>query len=374
MYFQKEYLREAAALTRGGTTRIDLPESGLLSSILLFFTGICASGATLADEKWRLQDHLTKIEVIANGAQVIKSLDFKHLQFFTWLRQGIVPHFNWRNYATNEQREYCLLNFGRFLNDPDYGLDLSKYDNVELRLTNASSATYHADSMTVSMLQVFKRDGAGGFKGHLRSELWRQWTSVLNETKYLVLPTEHPISGIYLRSVPETSAGMAECGPSWQMDDIDFSLQGGLKRYYKGGLDDLYVLNSLERGAEVITSGMADVTADKGIATAIARMNGWAISPTSKDGAIAASIATMIADATDATISFEVREADSPVSFIVKGVGFQNMAWLLHSQDLKDEELLRFPEQGECRLNIWTANAAGYAGGTNEVLLERLVS
>jgi hypothetical protein len=374
MYMQKEYLRESVNMALGSTYRIDLPEQGLLSSILLNIQASAVSGYSLANELWRLQDHLGKVEVIANGSQIIKSVDFKHLQFFSWMRQGIVPFFNWRNYASNTMREFAVINFGRWIGDTEYGLDLSRYDNVELRITNASSASITADDLTLSLLQVFMRDGAGAFKGHLRTELWRQWTAVSDEIKYLVLPTEYPISGIYLRALPETSSGAAETGMSNPMDDIDFSLQGGLKRYYKGGIDDLLVLNSLERGAEVITSGLADVTADRGIQVGIGRVNGFAGMASSKDGAIATSIATVTADETDGTIRFEVREADSPVHFITKGIGFQNIAWLLHSQQLLTEELVSFPKDGEVRLNIHTRSGAGYAGGTNEVLLERLVA
>jgi hypothetical protein len=91
MYKQYEYLREAVTMTRNQTYKLDLPKSGMLSSILFKVEAACASGATLAGGNWRLLDFLGKLEVIANGSTIVKSLDVKHCHFLTWLHQGIWP-------------------------------------------------------------------------------------------------------------------------------------------------------------------------------------------------------------------------------------------------------------------------------------------
>lgn len=361
-------------MVRNQTYRIDLPETGLLSSLLLKVTGPTVSGATLADELWRILDFIDSIEVIGNGATVIKSLEGKHFHFLNWLHQGIVPPHFWRNYATNTQFEYFLINFGRSLGDPDYGLDLSRWDNVELRIANTATATYYGSDFTLSILQSYLRDTPGGFRGYLRSELWREWTTVQNETKYFTLPTEYPISTLALRALPDTTAGLSDTGFSNLMDDIDFSIQGGTKQVYKGGLDDLIVMNYLERGAEIITSGEADVNADRGIDVGVGRMFGWSGVSGSRDGAVSATVPTMLGDATDNTISFEAREADSPVEFMVRGMGFQNTGYLVHAHDLDPAKMIDPRQVGDVRLNIRTRDTAASADGTNQVILERLVS
>lgn len=373
MYKQLEYLREAVAMTLGETYQLDLPKTGRLSGFILKLSAPCTSGATLAVATWRLLDFISKIEVIANGATVIKSLTGIQAMFYAWKHQGIVPPHFWRNYATNTQFEYIPILFGRFLGDPDYGLDLERFDNLELRITNNSSATYHSSTISVSVLQTFIRESANPFKGYIRSELWREWTTVSDETQYFILPTEYPICGIDLRALPPVTSGLSNTGFANLMDDIDFSIQGGTKKLYKGGLDDLIVQNYLERGAEIITSGLADINADRGIDVGIGRMFGWSGISGSKDGAVSATIPTMLADATDNTIAFEAREADSPVEFICRGMGFQNVGWLLHNQDLLPELAIDPNRDGECRLNIHTRSGATYASGTNQVLLERVV-
>lgn len=373
MYKQNEYLRENAAMTVGQTFRIDLPKTGHLSSLYLKFGGTCVSGATATADPWRLQDHLGLIEVIANGATVIKSYSFKEAQFLCWLRQGIVPPHFWRNYAANTQEEHLMVLFGREHGDPDYGLDLSRYNSVELRITNSASATYYTGDLTVSIMQTFLRDHAAGFRGYLRTEEWRNWTSVSDQTDYYVLPTEYPIAGLYLRSLPEVSAGVAETGWYNQMDDIDFSVKGGVERVYKGGLDDLSVLNWLERGAEVITGGQLYKTADYGADLSVGRPFNVATGSGSKDGAVSAVIPTIEADLTINTIKPEAYEADAPIYFMARGLGYQCMAWLWHNHNLDADRLLDPGTYGEMRLNTHTRSGAGYAGGTLQIVLERLV-
>lgn len=372
MYFQDEFLRVADAMPRNGVYRVLLPEQGLLSSLLLKVEGACVSGATLADPLWRIQDHISLIEVIGNGATVIKSFSFKHAQFMNFLHQGIVPPHNWRNYATNTQREFVQLLFGNTHKDLVHGLDLSKWDSVELRITNTATAAYYGADFQLTSLGTYLRDASGFPGGFIRSELWRQWTTVVSEVKYLILPSEYPISVIGLRALPHTTLGMADDNFYDLMSDVDFSISGGTKRVYKGELKNLNALRYLERGAEVITSGLADVTADRGIDYGIGAAFGWATTQSSKDGAVAAVDATEIADATTNTISFEAREADNPIEFIHRGMGFQNMVALLHVPDLSPDFMIDPKRDGECRLNITTL-ATSTAGGTNEVLLERVV-
>src|SRR5574337_1909489 len=319
MYKQLEYLREAVTMVRGQTYRIDLPKSGLLSSIFIKVSGSNVSGATLADESWRLQDFLTTLEIIGNGATVIKSLDYKNAEYFHWLRNKSNPINAWRNYATNTQFEYLPLFFGRKLWDRDYGLDLSKWDNVEFRLTNTASATYYGADFSISLLLGYWRELAGGFRGYLRTEKWREWTTVSDDTQYFLLPSDYPISGVHVRALPDTTTGMADANGANLMDDLDFAMQGGTKRIFKGGLDDLALHNYYEIGGNLITGGLADVNADRGLNYGMLRSLVHAGISGSKDGAVSAVIPTAIADATDGTVSFEAREADSPIEFLEMG-------------------------------------------------------
>lgn len=374
MYKQLEYLRESVAMTRGATYREDLPETGLLSGLFLKVSAPSTSGATLADELWRLQDHLGTLEIIGNGATVIKSADWKNFAHIHFVRQKTHPLGAWRNYATNTQFEYLLVLFGRKLWDPEFGLDLSRWDNVEFRLTNSSSATYHGSDPNISILQCYLREHAGGFRGFLRTEKWREWSTVADETKYFVLPTEFPIGSVHLRALMARSSGVGDTSFENLMDDIDFSLQGGTRRVYKGGIDDLALVDYYDVGSSLITAGFADVNADRGFNMGLGRILGSASASGSKDGAGSATIPTIEGDRNDGTMKPETREADSPIHYLTQGYAFQNSVSLWHSPSLAADEMLDPAQAGEMRLNIHTRNTSASAGGTNQVILERLVA
>lgn len=376
MYWQHEYLREAATMTRNQTYRIDLPETGLLSALVLEVSADAVSGLGLGGGSWRLIDHLGLVEVIGNGAQVIKSANWKHLSFLDWLHLGVTPPHFWRNYATNTQFEYLAVLFGRTLKDKEFGLDLSRWDNVELRITNSATSSTHGNDPSVDIKQIFLREPpSAGYKGYVRSEIWREWTTVQDETKYHSLPTEFPISSVVVQGVPGVDANfVANTGFANMMDDINFRLRGGTRQVFKGGLDHLMVENYLERGQNVIVAGQADVTADKGVAFDVGRSWGRAGISGSKDGAVSATIPTIIADNTDFTASFEAREADSPVELIKVGMGYMEAAWLWHNHDLSPEGMLDPASDAPIDLDIHTRNASSAASGTNRIILERLVS
>lgn len=373
MYYHTDLLRASATMTRSQTFRIDLPKTGLLSALQLVIEAPSVSAAFAAGGNWRLLDYLTTVEVIGNGSTVIKSLQAKHLDFLSLLHQGVIPPHYWRNYATNTQREVIPILFGRNLWDTEFGLDLGKWDNVELRITNTATALTHGADLTIKIAQFWLRASPSGFRGFIRSETWREWATVQDQTQYLILPTEFPISGIILRALPHATTGMSDTGFANLMFDIELSQQGGTLLMFDGSLSDAAYMAHLMMGKDVLSSGEWYGNADAGIDTGVGGMFGWSGVWGSKNGAAAAVDLTMIADATDNTISFEGAAADQVAEFITMGHSYQNSVPLLHVPDLNPDFLLDPKRDGECRLNIHTRNLAAAAAGLNQVVLERLV-
>jgi hypothetical protein len=167
---------------------------------------------------------------------------------------------------------------------------------------------------------------------------------------------------------------MENTGMSNLADDIDFRKGREKVQVYKGGLDHLMLENYVERGANVIMAGQVDGTADKGFSFDVGRSWGRAGISGSKDGAVSATIPTIVADNTAYTASFEAREADSPVELIKVGMAPFEMAFLWHEHMLRPEWMLNPANDGPCELNIHTRNASSAAAGTNRLLLERLVT
>jgi len=374
MFFQKEYIREAVAKTVGGTYRLDLPEHGLLSSLFIKIEGTDVGAYGQGEADWRVVDEISKIEVILDGATVCKSLTGYQAQALAFFDQGVMPPSTWRNYATNTQVEYFLLNFGRKLHDLDYGLDLARFNNVELRITDTADATDFS-ALSVSILATFLREApAGQFKGFLRSEEWRQWTGVVDETKYHVIPTEHIIRRVILQAIPSVNADFVhETGMHNPMDDIAFSLDTGATRIYKGGIDALIRDNFYDQGKELIVGGQSYQLADDGVDTGLGYVQKVAAVAGSKDGAVAATMLTLEAGMTHGTIKAESYEGDSPYLWMAGGLAPFHCLQLRFDHDPNPLSWLDPSQRASVLLDIHTRNAASADAGYNAVVLDRLV-
>lgn len=375
MYIQREYVREGASMTLNDTYKQDLPEHGFLSSLLIRISGNQISGYGQGAHDWRIIDEISKISILANGATIIKSLTGYQVQALAFYDQGVLPPGSWRNYAANTQFEYLLINFGRYMGDTEIGLDLGAYENVELQITNTATASDFT-SLSVSVLGVYVRGAQPGqFKGYLRTEEWKSWTTVSDETKYNDMPVELRIRRIMLQAIPDQDADFNnESDMSNLMDDIDLSLETGQVRVYKGGLDDLMRDNYLNTGKPVITGGMSYMLADDGIDTGVGRAFTFLGASVSKDGAGSSTVPTFAADELSGTIKPETYEADSPINFLSIGMAPFYTAVFDFDLGWDFNNWLDPNTKRTVKLDIHTRSGASYADGRNAIVLDRFVS
>jgi hypothetical protein len=261
------------------------------------------------------------------------------------------------------------------MGDPEIGLDLSKFANVELQITNTATAASFT-SYTVSVLGIYLRGSqAGQFKGYMRTEEWRAWATVSDETKYNDLPVEHVIRRILLQAIPDQDADFNnETDMSNLMDDIDLGLDTGQVRVFKGGLDDLMRENYLDTGKPVIVGGQSYMLADDGIDTGVGRAITFVGGSVSKDGAGSATIPTLTADELSGTIKPETYEADSPINFISVGMAPFYTAQFDFNLGWDSVNWLDPNARKTVKLDIHTRSGATYADGRNAIVLDRFVT
>jgi len=374
-YWQREYVREAVTMTLNQTYVLELPKQGLLGSILLRFSGSEASGLGQSGGAWRLIDFLSKIEVLGDSATVVKSLTGLQAQALSVKDQHVMPPSVWKNYATNTQWEFILINFGRKLYDRGMGLDLSKFNVTELKITNTATASYFSD-IAVSVVGIYLREpeGAGFPLGYMRSEQWRAWTTVADKTEYNDIPTEHLLRRILLQAIPDVDSDYVEETNMWNLaDDVDLTLESGKLRLFKGGIDDLMRENWYHMGVPMIATGSEYMNADKGVDISLGYVMGGAWGQGSADGAVGSTIACMETGRTSFTQKPETYEADHPIGFVFVGCA----PFLVASWDFDDD-----PDPGtwldpEARkvvqMNVHTRNSSSAADGANSIILDRLV-
>jgi hypothetical protein len=375
MYWQKEIIRDSVSLDLNSTYKLDLPETGILNSLMLYVVGRHQTGnPTGSINLWRPRDYIDNISVIANGATVVKSLTARQLAFLTMLDQKVVPPAKWIEYSQNYNREVYLLNFGRFFGDKEMGLDLSKFDSVELQVKNVMTNTYF-QSLTLTIVANYLREAAGGLVGYMRTENWRSWTTVADETKYLDLPTEHVIRRIALQALPDvdSTTKMAKTTFWNLMYDIEANLKTGVLRMYKGGLEKLAFINAFEIGLIPQTAGFIYHAADKGFEVGVGYPWFATVGANTKDDAGAAVIPTMSSEENTNTQKMETYEGDTTPAWVVNGLAYENCVLLPFDQDPNPYTWLDPEANKVVQLNIKTRNDSNAAGGTNNVVLDRLV-
>lgn len=207
-YFQQRYLRENRAFAAlVGLETIDLPNKGLLSGLEIRVWGTCGAGINLPDV-W-LHDRITRVEVIVNGSQVVKSYDARQLLAMMLYKR--TPHYShdMKNMASASCEEFFYINFGRHYHDPEYMLDLGQVNDPELRITHnfglaAAEGWTNGVAMTVipqySIIPHILRDPAVVPKGYIKTAEIARFPQLANRQENMDIPRGPTYSNLYLQS------------------------------------------------------------------------------------------------------------------------------------------------------------------------------
>lgn len=175
MYEQTVDVVKDDALTIGGATKTyELETSGTLSYIDLLIEA--TTYATAANFVYYIPHFITAIEVIGNSTDILLSLDAQELAAlnFFMTKQPLTERRTGEVSTVNEL--HMPIPFGRKLWDPTYALDLSKWDLVELNITNADmGATSFFASGSYTVREKFMREGPTP-TGYLKSYEANSWT------------------------------------------------------------------------------------------------------------------------------------------------------------------------------------------------------
>lgn len=380
MFWQRETLRSGASMAFGQTYELDLPKSGHLGSLVLYLSSTAVSNAFLTVPKWRLIDYISKIEVIGDGSEVIKSFDGVEALAAAFYDDGRPPVGMWRTYATTPQRQWIPIHFGRFLQDELYGLDLSRFNQVTLKITNDASASEFATDITATIFGYFLREGGGFGAGYFREEVWASWLPVAAATEYNDLPVALPIRRILLEARPARDAADSKNNSTMiaLMETIDFTFRTGQVRVYHDSLERLCHLATLEGIAEVVTRGSIDRTTGYGFECGIGyNTANLGVGMPDVDSHTTV-VANMKKDIQDSAQEVGYREGYGPLSWICRGSGYCDCVplWIARKPDLSD--LLDPAALNVVKVDITCTTGLTLTGDSrnarNAIILSRLVA
>jgi len=141
VYFKEQRFQKDKGSTLASTHTVELPETGILDSILLQF-GLVNKTGVASDAPCNAWHHITKIEVIGNNDKTLYSLTGEEAIAKAFRKMGRLPPFTHNEYGLKTQWQNIPIFFGRRYHDSHYALDLSKWDKVEVQVTNDFSSTY----------------------------------------------------------------------------------------------------------------------------------------------------------------------------------------------------------------------------------------
>lgn len=381
MFWQREVLRSGVGMTFAQTYELDLPKSGILGSLVLYIRSTQNGYPFLTAVKWRLIDYISKIEVIGDGAEVIKSFDGRQALACAFYDDFREPVSMWRHYSNTPHRQWIPIHFGRHFLDELYALDLGRWNQVTLKITNDASATEFTTDIDIDIIAYWIREGAAAAAGYFREEEWKTWAPAAAEVEYNNLPVALPIRRILLRARPAVDTADAKNNSTMHalMSDIDFTFRTGQTRVYKGSLETLGHLSVMEMPALAETMLMIDRQDEYGFEVGV----GYVTQGVKSQGTYTAAPAVYpntiaAADVQESAQEVHSRAADTVHEGIFRGHGYMHNVPLLYARkpdltDMLDPEAEKVVK-ADITCLTGTTVAGTHANAQSAIILSRLVT
>lgn len=320
MYPRIEEILASTALSVGGTGEYRLPKAGHLAGLMIHLDNGEYSNAHKATEKWRLEDFIDQVQVLGNGTFEIVDTTGRILNAEAFYNNGL-NHLGWRRtYAAGTNRAILSIAFGRYFGDPSYTLDLSRFNNVNLKIKNDAASTDWG-SFSGHVYGLFFEDIPADLArdGFFRTQVFDTHTPTADGYWPIDLPTEGKLRRVYAQLDPQSSSALPSDAVYNVIYDAKLSLRSGKITVFDIPGYDLMHFPQLISGFDAITSGAKDTTVDNGINTGLGRLVGVAAAAISESGSVETVVPTFD-DRQDGFLNAEGSPAQGITEFIARGL------------------------------------------------------
>lgn len=262
---------EPISLTDNDTDQIDLPSEGVISKMELLFS--ITNAADIDDEgQRRLAEHLTNISLTGDTNYILHDMNAQQSRLMAMDTEQKVPPETFRGYNSATQRTVVPIYPGRYARDEDFGLDLSKWTNVRLSVTNDFTAAYFAaGTATLSARFLWTFDEKIKPAAYLAKTIVdEQAVPTVNMwTRPVILPKRYPIRRIGVEGfIPTLTTADHEGEPKATLansiTDIKFTKRARKDMIWHDTLAQLFRWNEDEYG-----HGLVESYCDHGDASAL---------------------------------------------------------------------------------------------------------
>jgi len=232
MAYNWEYItREETESSDSQTWIKDLPTKGGISALVIEFK---ATNGSTSNRGANIMQIISKIEVIGNGSEVITSLTGQEAVRLAWLKTGRFPPALLSEAPNDVQYQEFPILFGRYPGDTEYGLDLGKWNTVDIRITydlatvRAVGATGFVSGSTVITVKALRAPPGEvpAYRGWLSTRELKTFTSAASGDEVVQLPIKRPYVGL---GVYCYEAGVAD---NTDITKVKIDLDKGTRIFY----------------------------------------------------------------------------------------------------------------------------------------------
>lgn len=254
---------EPISLTADDTDQIDLPSEGVISKMEILI-GADNETTIEAHGQRRLAEHITNVSITGDTNDIIHDLNGFQTRLMAMDTEQKIPPEEFRGYISAEQNTVLPVYSGRYARDEDFGLDLSKWTNVRLALTNDIELTrFDVDSIQCAVRFLWTFDDDIKPAAYLAKTIVdEQAVPTANMwTRPVILPKRFPIRRIgvegYIPTLDTVShKGEPEATLETSITDIKFTKQARKDMIWHDTLAQLFRWNEDEYGHNLIESYM----------------------------------------------------------------------------------------------------------------------
>jgi len=238
---QLRYILDGEVQSSDDATKvIDLPRSNVLHT--LYVKVECTNGST-SNQGADISDVVDKIEVIANGSEVLYSMTPKEIERWALLETG-KPIMQERNEAGSAvQMAIYPIYFGRDEFDPEFWLPCDRFTDLELRIKyspDIGATDFATGTTTITVLALMTMGGdPGPYAGTLKTSTIYSFTSAASGDETIDLPQSHPYRRLLVYA---HEAGVADGS---NITNVKFSLNNDEQIPFNLKWDDLQQWNQL---------------------------------------------------------------------------------------------------------------------------------
>lgn len=195
---QSVIMSREAQLSDAALFRRDLPKSGSYSALDI---GIRLTNGATSAISHDLLDVIKHLSLVCNGNDYRFHISGQDMFRNHWLKNGRPMPYTWTESASGVQEVWFRMCFGRFLGDTQYGLDLSRFNNVQVQIDYdctvwgaAAVTTFTTGTFTITIIaHQFPYASRPAFRGMIGCREFYTTTTAASGDLVEDLPSSQPI-------------------------------------------------------------------------------------------------------------------------------------------------------------------------------------